>query len=71
VFYSDKYHNEWPFVASRKMLDAAKVKYWQHIPAVKTITINFESINDSSTDIQKSQNYQQQKIQSSQELSKT
>lgn len=46
------------------MLDAAKVKYWQHIPSKQTITIDFESINNSTTDIQKSQNYQQQKIQS-------
>jgi len=45
VFYGDKYHNKTEFIASRKLLNAAGVKYWQHIPKNKQITIDFESVN--------------------------
>lgn len=45
VYYSDKYHDDWQFVASRQLLDACGIKYWQHIPKQKQIVINFDSIN--------------------------
>jgi len=49
IFYSDKYHDDIPVVAARKMLDAAGIKYWQHIPKQKQIVIDFDSINGSTS----------------------
>lgn len=55
VFYGDKYHDKMEFgslstsshhsVASRKLLDSSGVKYWQHQPKKKQITIDFDSVN--------------------------
>ena len=44
VFLSDKHHDAMPFVASRRLLDLAGVRYRQHIPVARTITIDFASI---------------------------
>mmetsp|Transcript_81811 Transcript_81811/g.128843 ORF Transcript_81811/g.128843 Transcript_81811/m.128843 type:complete len:218 (+) Transcript_81811:59-712(+) len=41
IFRSDKYHDQPVFVASRRLLDCAGVKYRQLIPECKSITINF------------------------------
>ncbi len=46
VFFSDKYHDRWEYVASRRMFDLAGVKYWQHIPAQRQIVIDFDDINE-------------------------
>lgn len=58
VYYSDKYHNEWQvrpflftsltfykFTASRKMLDLAGIKYWQHTPKQQQIVIDFTTVD--------------------------
>lgn len=45
IYYSDKYRDKTKFKASRKMLDAAKVKCRQFIPKQKQIVIDFDSIN--------------------------
>jgi len=45
VFYGDKYHNDWQFVASRKMFEAAGIKYWQHIPKLARIVLDFQASN--------------------------
>src|SRR5262249_3621333 len=45
VFYGDKYHNDWQFVASRKMFEAAGIKYWQHRPKLARIVLDFEASN--------------------------
>ena len=45
VYYlSDKYHGLNPFVASRRLLDMAGVKYICHKPATSSITIDFSKI---------------------------
>ena len=41
VYLSDKYANTPGTLASKRMLDAAGVKYTQLRPAVKTITLDF------------------------------
>ena len=41
VYLSDKYSNTPGVIASKRMLDAAGVKYTQLRPAVKTITLDF------------------------------
>ncbi|XP_019859238.1 PREDICTED: deoxycytidylate deaminase-like [Amphimedon queenslandica] len=43
---SDKHHDTDHMIASRKLLDMAKVKYSQFIPSIKTLTIDFSSIDD-------------------------
>ncbi|XP_062593119.1 deoxycytidylate deaminase-like [Saccostrea cucullata] len=45
IYYSDKYHEKPEFVASRRMLDMAGVKYRQHIPKKKQVTIDFTAID--------------------------
>jgi len=44
VYFSDKYHHKWPYIASRRMLDMAGVKHWQHIPEKKQIVIDFDTV---------------------------
>ncbi len=44
VFLSDKYKNSNSMVASRKMMNMAKVIYRQHIPATDKVVICFPSI---------------------------
>ncbi|KAJ0403024.1 hypothetical protein P43SY_009565 [Pythium insidiosum] len=44
VYYSDKYHSDWKFVASRKLLDMAGVKYRRHRLAKTSLTIDFKSV---------------------------
>ncbi|XP_003383449.2 PREDICTED: deoxycytidylate deaminase-like [Amphimedon queenslandica] len=46
LYVSDKYHDTDHMIASRKLLDMAKVKYRQFIPSIKTLTIDFSSIDD-------------------------
>lgn len=45
VYMSDKHSHKPQTVASKKMLDAAGVKYWQFIPKNKTILIDFTEID--------------------------
>lgn len=42
VYLSDKYHNLPMSVASRRMLDLAKIPYRKYVPQHKTLTISFE-----------------------------
>ena len=41
IFSSDKYHDETPFVASRRLLDLSGVSYRRHVPKAKSIVISF------------------------------
>ncbi|CAL1526836.1 unnamed protein product, partial [Lymnaea stagnalis] len=50
VYYSDKYHNEAKFKASRYLLKTAGVHYRQFRPRQKKIIIDFESIEDTPVD---------------------
>jgi dCMP deaminase len=43
VFMSDKYHDTVPMTASRKMLDAAGVKYRQFIPPMEKLVLDFKA----------------------------
>lgn len=43
VFASDKYHDSMPMTASRRMLDAAGVKYRQFTPPMDRIVLEFNS----------------------------
>nr|XP_022325059.1 deoxycytidylate deaminase-like [Crassostrea virginica] len=45
VYYSDKYYDRPEFVASKRMLDKAGVKYRQYIPKQRQITIDFAAID--------------------------
>lgn len=45
VFVSDKYHDEPLFVASRRMLDMAGVKYRQHVAKKNPITVDFRDVD--------------------------
>lgn len=42
VFMSDKYHHTVSMTASRKMLDAAGVKYRQFVPAMESLVLDFK-----------------------------
>ncbi|XP_017121877.1 probable deoxycytidylate deaminase [Drosophila elegans] len=44
LFLSDKYANKPKYVASKKMLDAAGVKYTRHLPRQKKIIIDFDNV---------------------------
>eukprot|EP00941_MAST-03F_sp_MAST-3F-sp1_P000182 g182.t1 len=44
VYYSDKYHDRAPFVASRRMLKRAGVEYVQYTPQKEKILIDFSVI---------------------------
>ena len=44
IFHSDKYHSEMPFVASRRLLDLAGVRYRQHVPLKAAIVIDFGEV---------------------------
>lgn len=44
VYLSDKYHDDWKSIASRRMLDMANVTYRQHVVVNNTIQINFSSV---------------------------
>lgn len=41
VYFSDKHHDAVPFIASRRLFDLAGIRYRQHIPKMKSITIDF------------------------------
>jgi dCMP deaminase len=41
IYLEDKYHDATPFVASRKLLDLAGVRYRQHTPARESIVLKF------------------------------
>ena len=45
VFFSDKHKNKESMIASRRLLDLARVQCEQHIPKHKKITIDFDYIN--------------------------
>lgn len=63
-----KYHDDWPFKASRKMLDAVGVKYWQHKPKHNKIIIDFTAIENSSP--KNSEEYQKQQIETTSAINK-
>jgi dCMP deaminase len=44
IFMSDKYHDAPPFVASRRLLNLAKVAYRQHVPARNEVVIRFDTL---------------------------
>lgn len=48
IYMSDKYHDQPEFVASRRLLDMAKITYRQHTPKVKQIVIDFDDINNNT-----------------------
>jgi len=41
IYVSDKYHNSAPFIASRRLLTLAGIKYRQYIPQQNNIHIKF------------------------------
>ena len=43
IYFSDKYHDTDQSIASRRMLDAAKVSYRQYCGKLKQIRLDFES----------------------------
>ncbi|XP_071447579.1 deoxycytidylate deaminase-like isoform X2 [Hetaerina americana] len=45
VYMSDKYAHKVETIASKRMFDAAGIKYRQHIPESKQIVIDFSEIN--------------------------
>jgi dCMP deaminase len=51
IYVSDKYHNNDEMIASRKLLDMARVKCRQYIPPRKTITIDYSSLDSYIYDI--------------------
>lgn len=42
---SDKYHEKITMVASRRLLDMAKIAYEQHDPKIRKLNIDFDSMN--------------------------
>jgi dCMP deaminase len=44
VYLSDKYHDHWQTVASRRLLQAAGVRFRQFIPPMETLTIDFKAL---------------------------
>lgn len=44
VFKSDKYKEDWKFMASRRMFDMAGVECVQHTPKQNSITIDFGKV---------------------------
>ncbi|XP_077575337.1 deoxycytidylate deaminase [Stigmatopora nigra] len=47
VYLSDKYHDKLEMIASRRLLDMAKIQYKQFEPKRTKIVIDFNSINSS------------------------
>lgn len=47
VFFSDKHADKPSTIASKRMLDSAKIVYRQFVPKHKKIVIDFEAINDN------------------------
>ncbi|KAF5296949.1 hypothetical protein FQR65_LT10101 [Abscondita terminalis] len=45
IYMSDKHAHKHTTIASKKMFDAAHIKYWQHIPKHKKIEIDFTEID--------------------------
>jgi hypothetical protein len=45
VYYSDKYHDRWEWVAARRMFDLSGVTYIQHTPAKRRVVIDFDAVN--------------------------
>ncbi|XP_044748480.1 deoxycytidylate deaminase-like isoform X2 [Coccinella septempunctata] len=45
IYLSDKHCHKASTIASKKMLDAAKVKYWQYVPEHSKIVIDFNEID--------------------------
>ncbi|XP_059170834.1 uncharacterized protein LOC131952263 isoform X2 [Physella acuta] len=51
VFYSDKYHDDPKFEASRRLLDTAKIKYRQFHPRQSKVVIDFSIIESTQKEI--------------------
>ncbi|XP_045480620.1 deoxycytidylate deaminase [Harmonia axyridis] len=45
IYLSDKHSHKASTIASKKMLDAAKVEYWQYLPQNSKIVIDFNEID--------------------------
>lgn len=45
MYYSDKYHDRWEYVASRRMFDLSGVAYTQHTPSKRRVVIDFDAVN--------------------------
>ena len=45
IFFSDKHASKPSTEASKRMLDTANVKYRQFVPKMKSVVIDFDSIN--------------------------
>ncbi|KAF2884478.1 hypothetical protein ILUMI_21695 [Ignelater luminosus] len=45
IYMSDKHAHKVTTIASKKMLDAAGVRYWQYIPKSEKLVIDFTKIN--------------------------
>ncbi|XP_034952394.1 deoxycytidylate deaminase [Chelonus insularis] len=45
IYMSDKHSHKTKTIASKRLLDAAKVEYRQHIPETEKIVIDFSAIN--------------------------
>lgn len=45
IYLSDKHSHKAHTIASKRMLKAAKVKYWQYVPNEKKIVIDFDEID--------------------------
>lgn len=45
IYLSDKHAHKISTIASKRMFDAAKIKYWQYEPINKKIVIDFSEIN--------------------------
>lgn len=45
IYMSDKYHEKITMVASRRLLDMAKIAYEQHDPKIRKLNIDFDSMN--------------------------
>lgn len=48
---SDKHHDKPGMIASRKLLDLAKVEYVQHEPKRRKFVIDFDSMRQVASDI--------------------
>lgn len=47
VYFSDKHADKFSTIASKRMLDSAKITYRQFVPKHKKIVIEFDKINDN------------------------
>lgn len=45
IYLSDKHAEKIETIASKRMFDAANIKYWQYIPKKEKLVIDFNEIN--------------------------